>query len=236
MKQLRRGFFLAGLISLVALSATAGDCVSQVVTRLGTAVPGDADAVLRFAADLDSNSPAAKGLFAALDALPNDGALRVRQVLTNFADAPQALFEQLSLVKHADGFDGLIVSLAKGDLEAVGSSLVLFYTTTKMNPADIARFEVPIPGSLKRADAQDVAGNLLEGKAHDWNTYSDFVAEMSFREIRQQAEVFQQYAASQSSKLILIFGHSIPPQHQALFDDILGGLVNQPNVVFINGV
>lgn len=228
----------AVLLTWSTAPANAADCVAKVVAKLSTGAIEDVDVVVKFAASIDESSDAARGLLAAIDARNayGDGALRTRQIIDYFVNAPPAaLFEQLSKVEHVARFDEFVLNLSKSDTDAKGAAAVLYYITNKMNPSQVAAFEIPIPESLRRPDVQDVAGNLMECKAHDWDVLSSFIAELTFKDILKQAEVFQQFAAANNTNFVLLLANPIPPQHQAKFAQVFGPLLQLPNVQLVNG-
>lgn len=237
---------VCGLSSLgLSFAWAAAGCVEEIVSRLGRANPADADVVTAFAARLPDDSAPARGLIAAIDARAkdaDDAILRVRQALDRFPGPGVAedVFQQMSLVAHADGLGDLLVNMGSSQTNAIGASNVLFFVTNRMNPRDIARFEVPIPGSARRADAQDILGNLIESKADNWDSLPDFnndqVGRAAFQEVLDQATVFRDHAASQGKDLVLVFSNKVPPKHAQAFQDVLGGFVTGPNVRFFDGV
>jgi hypothetical protein len=177
---------------------------------------------------------ASDGLAAVLRARPDDAGVRIKQIVDYFGESVgKQAFEQLSLVRHVEGFDQLVVNLAKQDLDAQGAEAVLRWATTKMAIPDVRRFEFPIEGAV--ADLLDAGGNLLEFKALNLSGYDQFIAEIELAKIRKQGEIFQRYAASSGTQFTLVFENAVPAEYQALFNKELGSLLSQPNVHFVNG-
>jgi len=215
-----------------ARGATAGDCLAlltqKIVKQMATA---DADKVFRIAA---SGGQASDGLAAALRARPDDAGVHLTNILFYFDEAvAKQTFEQISLVKHAGGLDELVVNLGRSQGDAATSSALLRYVTTKMSPTDVARFEFPVGARV--ADVLDTAGNLMEFKALDWSRYNSFTLRFELLKVRDQAVVFQQYAAANGKTLTLLFDQPCPPALQQTFTDILGPLTSQPNVSVVMG-
>jgi hypothetical protein len=235
---MRRSLNLALALLLLSVSANAADCVAGVLSRLAKGASDDIDRVLKFAAGVEEGSPASRGLFAALEARKTaaDGALRVRQILDNFPTVGEAVFGQLAQVTHARRLDEFVVNLAKSDTDALGASATLYFVTRRMNPADILEFEARIPGSTRIADVRDRLGNLIESKANNWDSLPEFLGDSAFGSILAQVTEFQAAAASEGKLFTLVFSNSVPAQHRAAFDRVLGAFVTLPNVRFVDGL
>lgn len=219
------------LIVFSPAAVRADDCLPLLTAKLVKELGDDADAVFRIAA---RGSKASEGLAAALRARPDDAGLRISQILNNFPGAnAEDVFEQLSLVKEAAGFDKLVVNLAKQASDAQGAAAVLRYATTKISPNDIAEFEFEIVGGV--ADILTKQGDVLEFKSLNLDDFNSFIAAREFERIAEQGAIFQSYAQAQGTEFVLAFENPIPTQHQALFDQIIGPLLQLPNVTFIDG-
>jgi hypothetical protein len=226
----------------------ASDAVAQVVATLGRQSASDADAVARFAAGLPSDSPAAEGLIAAIDARNKlqlargatpDGVTRARQILDLFgpSGSSEGVFTQLRLVKDKPGFVELVVSLGSTADTAKGSAAALRWATTRMAVADISAFEFAIDGAV--ADIRTVAGDILEFKAHTWADKPQFLADKALRSMlppnTNQLDLLQAHALSEGRTFFLVFENPVRTVYSDLFDQVFGDFLARPNVTFVDG-
>jgi hypothetical protein len=206
------------------------DCLALLTAQVVKSLGDQATAVFRLAS---SDGPVSEGLAAALRSR-QDGAVRVRQILDYFGEATSAdIFGLLNQVKAVPGLSDLVVNLGKQTNDAIGAAATLRYVTTQMDPAQLARFEFPVPGAI--ADAVDKSGNLFEFKALNLEEYPEFLVKQEFEDTRSQVELFEAYVQGTGKSVTLAFQNAIPASHKALFDSYFGEMLSRGTVKFVDG-
>jgi hypothetical protein len=198
------------------------DCLALLTAQVVKSLGDQATAVFRLAS---SDGPVSEG---------QAGAVRVRQILDYFGEATSAdIFGLLNQVKAVPGLSDLVVNLGKQTNDAIGAAATLRYVTTQMDPAQLARFEFPVPGAI--ADAVDKSGNLFEFKALNLEEYPEFLVKQEFEDTRSQVELFEAYVQGTGKSVTLAFQNAIPASHKALFDSYFGEMLSRGTVKFVDG-
>jgi hypothetical protein len=234
MSVMRRLAVVVVLISLFGENGRAEDCVALVVARLGRATPGDADAVVRFAATIDRGSLAHDGLFAALSIGGDEGPSLVRNVLEVFPNGrPQ--FERLARVRDVPNVEKELAALGSGAAnQAKGAASEIRYATDVLGPENVGQFQLEIPGG--EPDVLDKLGNLHEVKYREWTSDTPpFLMASDLDGILQQADIAQRYAAATGKAYTLAFEVPVPSDYQQLFQTIFSEFMGRPNVFIKNG-
>jgi hypothetical protein len=232
------------LVLFFSVSACAINCVplikGQVASEYdrGTATAEQVRSVLSFANQLDRDSPAGRGLVAAISSLNQrgDATSQVSKILSFFdSTADRAdIFAALSKVAHVgnqNGFDKLVLTIAESDTKAQGATGVLRYGTTVLNPADDLAFEVPLGGRV--VDLKDL-DLFCEVKTLDYGSYNSFTLEMEFRaELAQIADMYNGLKTGQS--LRLVFSNRMPVEARSIYDAVFRDFTNKPNFTVVDG-
>lgn len=222
------------IILVFTLAGNAGAaCPPRVLTRLGKAAASERDAIVRYWKTVASGSEVEQGLIVALEKTGEQGTTKLNGILAVFPE-PRPHLERIARLKDKPRIEKEISDLG-GGLSSIndvkGAAAELRYADEVIGPANVAEFQVAIPGGVP--DIVDAIGNFHEVKFRAWDIPEPIVR-FDLQRISGQALNAADHAATLGKHYSLAFEVPVPPEFRGIFDEVFAELKARPNVTIVD--